>query len=152
MKANYLASPPLVVAYALAGTTDIDLSTQPLGTDTDGNPVLLSEIWPSQAEIAEAIAGSMSPEMYIQRYGASADGPPEWQAITGAEGDVFDWDAQSTYVQEPPFFVDMPADPPPIESIHAARVIISVNDSVNTAPAPPATGPPRAPTCLASAR
>ena len=132
VKANYLASPPLVVAYALAGTTDIDLSTQPLGTDTDGNPVLLSEIWPSQAEIAEAIAGSMSPEMYIQRYGASADGPPEWQAITGAEGDVFDWDAQSTYVQEPPFFVDMPADPPPIESIHAARVIISVNDSVTT--------------------
>ncbi len=132
VKANYLASPPLVVAYALAGTTDIDLSTQPLGTDTDGNPVLLSEIWPSQAEIAEAIAGSMSPEMYIQRYGASADGPPEWQAIAGAEGDVFDWDAQSTYVQEPPFFVDMPADPPPIESIHAARVIISVNDSVTT--------------------
>ena len=132
VKANYLASPPLVVAYALAGTTDIDLSTQPLGTDTDGNPVLLSEIWPSQAEIAEAIAGSMSPEMYIQRYGASADGPPEWQAITGAEGDVFDWDAQSTYVQEPPFFVDMPDDPPPIESIHAARVIISVNDSVTT--------------------
>ena len=132
VKANYLASPPLVVAYALAGTTAIDRSTQPLGTDTDGNPVLLSEIWPSQAEIAEAIAGSMSPEMYIQRYGASADGPPEWQAITGAEGDVFDWDAQSTYVQEPPFFVDMPADPPPIESIHAARVIISVNDSVTT--------------------
>ncbi|MCH2588670.1 MAG: aconitate hydratase AcnA [Planctomycetales bacterium] len=132
VKANYLASPPLVVAYALAGTTDIDLSTQPLGTDTDGNPVLLSEIWPSQAEIAEAIAGSMSPEMYIQRYGASADGPPEWQAIAGAEGDVFDWDAQSTYVQEPPFFVDMPDDPPPIESIHAARVIISVNDSVTT--------------------
>ena len=132
VKANSLASPPLVVAYALAGTTDIDLSTQPLGTDTDGNPVLLSEIWPSQAEIAEAIAGSMSPEMYIQRYGASADGPPEWQAIAGAEGDVFDWDAQSTYVQEPPFFVDMPDDPPPIESIHAARVIISVNDSVTT--------------------
>ncbi len=132
VKANYLASPPLVVAYALAGTTDIDLSTQPLGTDTDGNPVLLSEIWPSQEDIAEAIAGSMSPEMYIQRYGAAADGPPEWQAIAGAEGDVFDWDAQSTYVQEPPFFVDMPVDPPPIESIHAARVIISVNDSVTT--------------------
>ena len=132
VKANYLASPPLVVAYALAGTTDIDLSTQPLGTDTDGNPVLLSEIWPSQEDIAEAIAGSMSPDMYIQRYGAAADGPPEWQAIAGAEGDVFDWDAQSTYVQEPPFFVDMPVDPPPIESIHAARVIISVNDSVTT--------------------
>jgi aconitate hydratase len=132
VKANYLASPPLVVAYALAGTTDIDLSTQPLGTDTDGNPVLLSEIWPSQEAIAEAIAGSMSPEMYTQRYGAAADGPPEWQAIAGAEGDVFDWDAQSTYVQEPPFFVDMPVEPPPIESIHAARVIISVNDSVTT--------------------
>jgi len=132
VKANYLASPPLVVAYALAGTTDIDLATQPLGTDADGNPVLLSEIWPSQHEIADAVAGSMSPDMYIRRYGAADDGPPEWQAITGAEGDVFDWDAQSTYVQEPPFFVDMPVDPPPIESIHAARVIISVNDSVTT--------------------
>ena len=132
VKANYLASPPLVVAYALAGTTDIDLATQPLGTDADGNPVLLSEIWPSQHEIADAVAGSMSPDMYIKRYGAADDGPPEWQAITEAEGDVFDWDAQSTYVQEPPFFVDMPVDPPPIESIHAARVIISVNDSVTT--------------------
>ncbi len=132
VKANYLASPPLVVAYALAGTTDIDLATQPLGTDADGNPVLLSEIWPSQHEIADAVAGSMSPDMYIKRYGAADDGPPEWQAITEAEGDVFDWDAQSTYVQEPPFFVDMPVDPPPIESIHAARVIVSVNDSVTT--------------------
>ena len=132
VKANYLASPPLVVAYALAGTTDIALATQPLGTDADGNPVLLSEIWPSQHEIADAVAGSMSPDMYIKRYGAADDGPPEWQAITEAEGDVFDWDAQSTYVQEPPFFVDMPVDPPPIESIHAARVIVSVNDSVTT--------------------
>jgi len=132
VKANYLASPPLVVAYALAGTTDIDLASQPLGNDTDGHPVMLSDIWPSQQEVADVVASSMLPEMYIQRYGAAADGPPEWQAITGAEGDVFDWDDQSTYVQEPPFFVDMPADPSPIETISAARVLVCVNDSVTT--------------------
>ncbi|GIT31779.1 MAG: hypothetical protein Ct9H300mP1_38250 [Planctomycetaceae bacterium] len=87
------------------GTTDIDLSTQPLGTDPDGNPVLLSEIWPSQAEIAEAIAGSMSPEMYIQRYGRRPTDLRSGRQFRG-RGRRFDWDAQSTYVQEPPFFVE----------------------------------------------
>ena len=132
VKANYLASPPLVVAYALAGTTDIDLATDPLGHDTEGQPVMLSDIWPSQQEVADAVSSSMSPEMYIEQYGAAADGPPQWQAITGAEGNVFDWDEQSTYVQEPPFFVEMPSEPPPIAAISGARVLVSVNDSVTT--------------------
>ena len=132
VKANYLASPPLVVAYALVGTTDIDLTTEPLGTDSDGQPVMLSDIWPSQQDIADAVASSMSPQMYIDRYAAAADGPPEWQAISTASGDVFEWDAESSYVQEPPFFVDMPTEPPPIEAITGARVLVSVNDSVTT--------------------
>ncbi len=132
VKANYLASPPLVVAYALVGTTDIDLTTEPLGTDSDGQPVMLSDIWPSQQDIADSIANSMSPQMYIDRYAAAADGPPEWQAISTASGDVFEWDAESSYVQEPPFFIDMPTEPPPIEAITGARVLVSVNDSVTT--------------------
>ena len=132
VKANYLASPPLVVAYALAGTTDIDLANDPLGHDTEGQPVMLSDIWPSQQEVADAVSNSMSPEMYVEQYGAAADGPPQWQAIAGAEGNVFDWDEQSTYVQEPPFFVEMPPEPPPIAAISGARVLVSVNDSVTT--------------------
>ena len=132
VKANYLASPPLVVAYALAGTTDIDLAKDPLGHDTEGQPVMLTDIWPSQQEVADAVSNSMSPEMYIEQYGAAADGPPQWQAITGAEGNVFDWDEKSTYVQEPPFFVEMPPEPPPIGAISGARVLVSVNDSVTT--------------------
>jgi len=132
VKANYLASPPLVVAYALAGTTDIDLANDPLGHDTEGQPVMLADIWPSQQEVADAVSNSMSPEMYVEQYGAAADGPPQWQAIAGAEGNVFDWDEQSTYVQEPPFFVEMPPEPPPIAAISGARVLVSVNDSVTT--------------------
>jgi len=132
VKANYLASPPLVVAYSLVGTTNIDLTTEPLGTDSDGQPVMLSDIWPSQQDIADAVASSMSPQMYIDRYAAAADGPPEWQAISGASGNVFEWDPESSYVQEPPFFVDMPTEPPPIEAITGARVLVSVNDSVTT--------------------
>ena len=132
VKANYLASPPLVVAYALAGSTDTDLDSQPLGTDSDGQEVFLRDIWPSPQEIAEAIASSMSPEMYTEQYETAKTGPPEWQAISGAEGDVFTWDDASTYIQEPPFFVDMPTEPPPIASISGARVLVSVNDSVTT--------------------
>ncbi len=132
VKANYLASPPLVVAYALAGTTDIDLATEPLGQDSAGNDVFLSDIWPGQAEIAETMAASMTPEMYREQYSHAAEGPPEWQAISGSENDIFEWDEKSTYIQEPPFFVDMPADPPPIAAIEGARVLVSVGDSVTT--------------------
>ena len=132
VKANYLASPPLVVAYALAGTTDIDLSTEALGQDSAGNDVFLKDIWPSQQEIAETVASSMNPEMFTDQYGQATVGPEEWQAISGAEGDIYAWDETSTYVQEPPFFVDMPADPPPIEAIKDARCLVKVGGSTTT--------------------
>jgi len=132
VKANYLASPPLVVAYAIAGTTDIDLSTDPLGTDQKGEPVYLKDIWPTQKEISDAISKSMSPDMFVREYSHAADGPPEWQAIAGSTGDLYQWDEASTYIQEPPFFVDMPAVPKPIGSIKNARVLVSVADSVTT--------------------
>ena len=132
VKANYLASPPLVVAYALAGTTDIDLTAEPLGQDTDGNDVYLKDIWPSQQEVADAIASSMSPEVFKEEYASAAQGPPEWQSISGADGDLYSWNQDSTYVQEPPFFVDMPESPTPIQSIEKARVLVSVGDSVTT--------------------
>ena len=132
VKANYLASPPLVVAYSIAGTTDIDLTNDPLGQDQDGNDVYLKDIWPTQQEIADTVASSMSPEIFQKEYAQATDGSAEWQQITGGEGDIFGWDENSTYVQEPPFFVDMPAEPPPIQPISGARVLVSVADSVTT--------------------
>lgn len=132
VKANYLASPPLVVAYAIAGTTDIDLTSDPIGEDTDGKAVYLKDIWPSQQEIADTIASSMSPEAFRDEYSHAAEGPDEWRSIDAPEGDIYEWDEASTYVQEPPFFVDMPADPPPITSIDGARCLVSVGDSTTT--------------------
>jgi len=132
VKANYLASPPLVVAYAIAGTTDIDLNNDPIGQDQDGNAVYLKDIWPTNSEVAEAVAGCMSPEMFVEEYSKATDGPEQWQQITGAEGDLFQWNPDSTYVQEPPFFVDMPADPEPIASIENARCLVLLGDSVTT--------------------
>jgi aconitate hydratase len=132
VKANYLASPPLVVAYAIAGTTDIDMINEPLGADQKGEPVFLKDIWPTQKEIADVMMKSMSPEMFIKEYSHAADGPPEWQAIAGSTGDLYQWDEASTYIQEPPFFVDMPVSPKPIKPIKGARVLVSVGDSVTT--------------------
>ncbi|MFP6762319.1 MAG: aconitase family protein, partial [Planctomycetaceae bacterium] len=132
VKANYLASPPLVVAYALAGTTDIDLTTEPLGQDSDGNDVMLSDIWPRQNEISQTVMDSMSPDQFVEQYSKAAVGPPEWQAISGSEGDLYEWNESSTYVQEPPFFVDMPDEPAPISSIEGARCLVSVGDSTTT--------------------
>ncbi len=132
VKANYLASPPLVVAYAIAGTTDIDLTTQPLGKGKDGSDVYLKDIWPSQAEVAKTINSSMSPETFINEYGNATKGPIEWQSIPTSTGDLYEWDLKSTYIQEPPFFVDMPATPTPIKSITGARCLVSVSDSVTT--------------------
>ena len=132
VKANYLASPPLVVAYAIVGTTDIDLSSDPLGQDGDGNDVYLKDIWPTQQEITDMIENSLDAEMFAREYEHAAAGTPEWQAISGAEGDIFAWDENSTYVQEPPFFVDMPAQPEAISSISGARCLVSVADSVTT--------------------
>ncbi len=132
IKANYLASPPLVVAYAIAGTTDFDLVNESLGKDADGNDVFLKDIWPSRKEIADAIAGSMSPETFTEQYAKASQGPEQWQKISGSEGDIFDWDEKSTYVQEPPFFVNMPVDPAPIGSIENARCLVLLGDSVTT--------------------
>ncbi len=132
VKANYLASPPLVVAYAIAGTTDIDLLNDPLGQDSEGNPVYLKDIWPSNQEINEVMTGSMSPEIFIEEYSKATDGPEQWQKISGATGDLYAWDHASTYVQEPPFFVDMPVAPEPITSIDGARCLCLLGDSVTT--------------------
>lgn len=132
VKANYLASPPLVVAYALAGTTDIDLTSEPIGQDQDGNDVYLKDIWPTQKEIADTIASAMSPEIFINQYSGAAAGPPEWQAIQGSTGDRYEWDQESTYVQEPPFFQGMAVEPEPIGSITGARCLVSVGDSTTT--------------------
>lgn len=132
VKANYLASPPLVVAYSIAGTTDIDLTTEPLGQDTDGNDVFLKDIWPSQEEVTKTVAASMSPEQFVEQYSGAASGPPQWQAIPSSEGDLYEWNNASTYVQEPPFFVDMSPEPQPIESIEKARCLVSVGDSTTT--------------------
>lgn len=132
VKANYLASPPLVVAYAIAGTTDIDLTKDPIGTGSSGEAVYLKDIWPSSKEIEAAIEAAITPDVFQREYGAATKGPEEWQKIGGAGGDLYQWDTKSTYVQEPPFFVDMPATPSPITSIHNARCLLSVGDSVTT--------------------
>jgi aconitate hydratase len=132
VKANYLASPPLVVAYALAGTVDIDLATQSLGKDKQGKDVFLKDIWPTQKEIADTIASSMTPEMFTEQYGHATLGPEEWQKIQSSDADLFEWDESSTYVQEPPFFVDMPVTPEAITAIEAARCLVSVGDSTTT--------------------
>ena len=132
VKANYLASPPLVVAYALAGTTDIDLTTEPLGKDQSGKDVYLKDIWPTSKEIEQTIASSITPEMFKTEYAHAANGPVEWQKITGTTGPLYKWDEKSTYVQEPPFFIDMPAQPKPIQGISGAVCLLSVGDSVTT--------------------
>ena len=132
VRANYLASPPLVVAYALAGTVDIDLTHDPLGTDTNGKPVYLKDIWPTQKEVADTIASAVLPEMYRTEYAKATVGPDEWRSIKSPDAALFEWDESSTYIQEPPFFVDMPPEPPPIGSIEDARVLVMVGDSVTT--------------------
>ena len=132
-KANYLASPPLVVAYALAGSTDIDLKTEPLGTDRDGRPVMLEEIWPSAQEVATAIADSIGPEMFTNQYEAAVDGNERWNAIEVAEGAIYSWDDASTYIQHPPFLDAVSGDSrPDIEPIRGARVLALLGDSVTT--------------------
>jgi len=131
-KANYLASPPLVVAYALAGTADIDLDSEPIGTDESGKPVYLKEIWPTQQEIVEAIQNAIKPEMFKQQYANVFDGNPTWNAIPIAGGDLYEWDEASTYIQEPPFFVDLTPDPQPVQPIAGLRVLGIFGDSVTT--------------------
>jgi aconitate hydratase len=132
VKMNYLASPPLVVAYALAGTMDIDLTTQPLGTGADGKPVYLADIWPAPAEVAEVVHGSVAPEMFSRDYADVFEGDKRWQELDVPAGDVFAWSDDSTYVRKPPYFDGMPAEPAPVTDIHGARVLALLGDSVTT--------------------
>ncbi len=132
VKANYLASPPLVVAYALAGTVDIDMANDPIGRDKTGQPVYLKDIWPTQAEVNAAVEQFVTREQFITQYASVFDGSPEWKAISGTGGQLFAWDEKSTYVQEPPFFVNMPEKPGAIQPITGARCLIKVGDSVTT--------------------
>ncbi|MBN1490766.1 MAG: aconitate hydratase AcnA [Phycisphaerae bacterium] len=132
VKANYLASPPLVVAYALAGTVDVDLMTEPLGTGSDGKPVYLRDIWPRNAEIAATLSTAVKPEQFTAQYADVFAGTEAWNAVSTGEGELFDWQADSTYIQEPPFFLDMKPEPDPIHPIRGARVLAMVADSVTT--------------------
>ncbi|MGH7731886.1 MAG: aconitate hydratase AcnA [Candidatus Eiseniibacteriota bacterium] len=131
-RANYLASPPLVVAYALAGTVDIDLAKEPLGKGRDGKPVYLRDLWPTQKEIADAIAASLEPGMFTRSYANVFDGNPKWNAIPVTGGDLYAWDEQSTYIHEPPFFQGLAPEPQPPADIRGARVLVMVGDSVTT--------------------
>jgi aconitate hydratase len=132
VRANYLASPPLVVAYALAGTVDIDLATEPLGKGKNGSPVYLKDIWPTQAEIAQAIGSSVRPEMFRKSYQDAWNGNTTWNAIPVAGGDLYSWREASTYIQEPPFFTGLTRESGSISEIRGARVLAMLGDSVTT--------------------
>jgi aconitate hydratase len=132
VRANYLASPPLVVAYAIAGSMNVDLATDSLGDDADGKPVYLKDIWPSSKEVQETLAASLTPEMFRKRYGNVFEGPEEWRKIETASGMTFKWQAASTYVQHPPFFENMPKEPEKVRDIHQARLLAVLGDSITT--------------------
>lgn len=132
VKANYLASPPLVVAYALAGTVDIDLTTEPIGKGTDGQDVYLKDIWPTTQEIAEHLENAVRPDLFHKNYDGIADSNEEWNAIPVPTGDLYEWDDASTYIQLPPFFENMDRGTTPIQPIQGAKVLVKVGDSITT--------------------
>jgi len=133
VRANYLACPPLVVAYALAGKVDIDLATEALGHDGEGEPVFLREIWPSQAEITEVMGEALAPEMFSEQYANVYTGNETWNAIpVPAAALLYDWDSDSTYIQEPPFWAELTLTAPPVQDIRGARVLALLGDSVTT--------------------
>src|SRR5216683_2949228 len=129
---NYLASPPLVVAYALAGTMDIDLTSEPLGIGASGQPVYLADLWPSPAEISSVVQNAVAAEMFTRDYADVFAGDDRWRELEVPSGDTFAWDPQSTYVRRPPYFDGMPAEPEPVTDIHGARVLALLGDSVTT--------------------
>ena len=129
---NYLASPPLVIAYALTGTMDIDFATEPLGPDRDGHPVYLTDIWPAPEEIQKVIESTISQEMFAKDYADVFAGDARWQSLPTPQGQTFTWDPQSTYVRKPPYFEGMTAQAPPVRDISAARVLVLLGDSVTT--------------------
>ncbi len=144
VQANYLASPPLVVAYALAGTVDIDLTCEPLGRDSQGNDVHLRDIWPTTEEIRAAIEASITPELFMAEYGGIETSNETWNAISIPGGSLYAWNDDSTYVQEPPFFECLTRDVPEVLPIHGARVLVKVGDSTTTDHISPAGAIPKA--------
>jgi aconitate hydratase len=132
VKMNYLASPPLVVAYAIAGSMKVDITKDALGTDTEGNPVFLKDIWPSEQEVEQVVASAIGQEMFAQDYADVFAGDAQWQALPIPTGNTFEWDAESTYVRKPPYFEGMTMDPAPVEDIAGARVLAKLGDSVTT--------------------
>ena len=132
VRANYLASPPLVVAYALAGRMTLDLTREPLGRDADGREVFLSDIWPTSQEIQASMGASVRSEMFTASYGSVFDGDARWQALPAPEGERFAWDPASTYIRHPPFFEDLTLEPAPVEDVRGARVLAVLGDSVTT--------------------
>ena len=132
IKMNYLASPPLVVAYAIAGTMDLDITTEPLGTDTSGNPVYLRDIWPTPAEVQSTIDSCIDADMYTSRYEDVFAGDERWQSLPTPTGSTFDWQDSSTYIRKAPYFDGMKAQPDPVTDIHGARVLAKLGDSVTT--------------------
>jgi len=132
VKMNYLASPPLVIAYALAGTMDFDFENQPLGTDNDGSPVFLRDIWPSPKDVQQTIDSAISQEMFTKDYADVFKGDERWRSLPTPEGNTFDWDPDSTYVRKPPYFEGMAAEPSAVQDISGARVLARLGDSVTT--------------------
>ena len=132
VKMNYLASPPLVVAYALTGSMNHDFEKEPIGNGNDGKPVFLRDIWPTQAEIQSVIDSSISSEMFTKDYSSVFDGDHRWKSLATPTGKIFEWDAKSTYVRKPPYFENMPRDPKPVTNISGARVLAILGDSVTT--------------------
>jgi aconitate hydratase len=132
VRMNYLASPPLVVAYALAGTMDIDLFSEPLGTGADGEPVFLRDIWPTAAEVTETVQSSLESDMFRAAYGRVFEGQDPWRELPTPAGGRYTWDPSSTYVRQPPYFVDLPDQPAPLSDITGARVLAVLGDSVTT--------------------
>ena len=132
VKANYLASPPLVVAYALVGSTDVDLTQQPLGTGSDGQPVYLKDVWPTAEEVKAAVDEVVRPEMFRKRYDNVLESNPQWNKIATSPSNMYEWDETSTYIQEPPFLIDLTTEAAPIQPIRGARVLVALGDSVTT--------------------
>lgn len=132
VKMNYLASPPLVVAYALAGSMNLNLDTDPLGTDADGNDVFMRDLWPSYDEIAEVVHSNIGREMFLEQYASVFEGDETWKSLPIPTGNLFEWDDNSTYVRKAPFFEGMPATPDAVEDVHGARVLAKLGDSVTT--------------------
>jgi aconitate hydratase len=132
VRANYLASPPLVVAYALAGRIDVDWDTEPVGTGSDGQPVFLRDIWPTHEEVQAAVAGAIRQESFTRIYGSVFDGDANWKALSVPTGNLYQWDAASTYIANPPYFAGMSPSAPPVQEISGARVLALLGDSITT--------------------